>query len=239
MRMSRTQPCTQQRPARTSEYISKGPTLSSWVQRERLVMDRPGVRTTMLEKRNRVLLVAILALVAIWAAGVGYAQDATEHLQQLVELSARRLVLGEQVALSKWDSGASVEDAAREEKVIANAVKAGAAKGLDATVVSRFFRAQIEASKMVQYALLAEWRRAGKAPEHQPVDLVGMIRRELDELGTELIAQLAQTTSVRAGASCRTDVANAVGDYVAAHKKDFDAVERLALDRAMAGACTK
>ena len=182
---------------------------------------------------------ALIAVVGIWAAGLGYAQDASEHLQRLVELSAQRLAIGEQVALAKWDSGAPVEDGLREEKVVASAVKAGEAKGLDATVVSPFFRAQIEANKMVQYALFAEWRRAGKAPEHKPVDLGGTIRPELDELGTELIAELAQTTSERAGTSCRTDVADAVGDYVLAHKKDFDAVERMALDRAMGAACTK
>lgn len=182
---------------------------------------------------------ALIVMAAVWAAGVGYAQDTTDHLQQLVELSARRLAIGEQVALSKWDSGASVEDGPREQKVIANAVKVGQAKGLDEAVVSQFFRAQIAANKMVQYALLAEWRRTGKAPDHKPVDLAGTIRPELDELGTELIAELAQTTPVRAGASCRTDVANAVGDYVLAHKKDFDAVERMALDRAVGAACMK
>jgi chorismate mutase len=190
-------------------------------------------------RMKRIKAALLIAMVAISAAGVCYAQAPTDHLTQLVELSARRLVIGEQVALSKWESGGSVADAPREEKVIANAVKAGQAKGLDASVVSQFFRAQIEANKMVQYALLAEWRRAGRAPDHKPVDLRGTIRPELDELGAELIAELAQTKSVRAGASCRTDVANAVDDYVLAHKKDISAVERMALDRAMTGACPK
>ena len=39
--------------------------------------------------------------------------------------------------------------------------------------VSNFLRAQIEANKCVQYALLAEWRRVEKAPDHKPVDLAG------------------------------------------------------------------
>jgi chorismate mutase len=180
----------------------------------------------------------LIAMVAICAGSLALAQDTVDHLQQLVELSARRLLIGEQVALSKWDSGASVEDGAREEKVIARAVKAAQTQGLDVTLVSQFFRAQIEANKMVQYALLAEWRRVGKAPDHKPVDLAA-IRPELDELGTELIAELAQTTAVRAGESCRTDVAYAVSDFVLAHKKDFTAVERMALDRAMGAACPK
>jgi chorismate mutase len=110
-----------------------------------------------------------LAFVAAWLiSGVGtvYPQRVTDHLHRLVEMSARRLAIAEQIALAKWDSGTPVEDASREAQVIASAVKAGESRGLDQATVSSFFRAQIEASKLVQYSLLAEWRRLGKAPDH-------------------------------------------------------------------------
>jgi chorismate mutase len=103
--------------------------------------------------------------------------------------------------------------------------------------VSDFFRAQIEANKLVQYSLLAEWRRAGKAPGHTPVNLAGTIRPELDHVETELIAELANTADIRASASCRVDIAKAVGKYVSAHKNSFDPLKAIALDRAMAAAC--
>jgi hypothetical protein len=74
----------------------------------------------------------------------------------------------------------------------------------------------IEANKLVQYSLLAEWRRVGKAPDHAPVDLAGTIRPVLDQLGTELIAELTETAALRASASCRSDVAKAVGKYAMA-----------------------
>jgi chorismate mutase len=45
--------------------------------------------------------------------------------------------------------------------------------------VSNFFKVQIEANKLIQYSLLAEWRRLGKAPHHTPVSLAGAIRPEL------------------------------------------------------------
>ena len=79
-----------------------------------------------------------------------------------METTAHRLVIGEQVALAKWDSGKAVEDAPREAQVIQAAVKVGVAKGLDEASVSNFFNAQIEANKFVQYALLADWYRSGK-----------------------------------------------------------------------------
>jgi len=145
----------------------------------------------------------------ISAEGTAYPQSATDHLQRLVEMSAQRVVIAEEVALAKWDSGTPVEDAAREARLIATVVKAGELQGLNQAKVSNFFRAQIEASKLVQYSLLAEWRGSGKAPDHAPVDLAGSIRPELGQLGIELVAELTETANLRASASCHNDVAKA------------------------------
>jgi chorismate mutase len=180
------------------------------------------------------------AFIAVWticAQVRAYPQNATDRLQPLVEASAQRLVIAEQVALAKWDSGTAVEDTSREAQVIASAVTAGESKGLDPAVVSNFFRAQVDANKLVQYSLLAEWRRLGRAPDHKPVNLAGTIRRELDQLGTELIAELTETAALRASPSCPTDIAKAVGKYASAHKNSFDSLKAIALDRAMAAAC--
>ena len=98
----------------------------------------------------------------ITATGAGHSQNAAGQLQSLVETSARRLVIAKQVALAKWDDGTAVEDAPREAKVIAGAVKDGESVGLEPASVANFFRAQIEANKVVQYSLLADWRRSGK-----------------------------------------------------------------------------
>src|SRR5215467_16389026 len=117
---------------------------------------------------NNKILVFIAAL-ACCVQGSAHAQSATDRLQRLVETSAQRLAIAEQVALAKWDSGTPVEDAAREAQVIASATEAAESRGLDAAWVSNLFRAQIEANKLVQYSLLAVWRRLGKAPDHMPV----------------------------------------------------------------------
>ena len=181
-----------------------------------------------------------LAFIAAWtiiAEGTAHPQRETDQLQQLVETCAQRLVIAEQVALAKWDTGTPVEDVSREAQVIASAVRAGESRGLDQARVSNFFRAQIEANKLVQYSLLADWRRAGKAPDHTPVNLANTIRPGLDQVQTKLIAELVKTEGIRAGTSCPTNVAMAVGKYVSAQKSSFNTLKAIALDRAMAAAC--
>jgi chorismate mutase len=146
-------------------------------------------------------------------------------------------MIGEQVALAKWDSGKAVEDAPREAKVILGAVKDGVTKGLDETSVSNFFNAQIEANKIIQYTLLADWYRAGKAPEHAPVDLLKEIRPQLDEVQKSLIVELVDTVAVRKSKTCHADAAKAVGKYVSTHPKGSGPITAVTLDRALAGAC--
>ena len=182
-----------------------------------------------------------LAFVAAWviiAESPTQAQGGRDVLQRLVETSAQRLVIAEQVALAKWDNGIPVEDASREALVIASAVRAGEARGLDQTTVSNFFKAQIEANKLVQYSLLAEWRRIGKAPDHKPVNLANTIRPELEEVDAALIAELEESAAIRASASCHTNIAKVVGGYVSAHKNSPKPLKAIALDRALGTACT-
>jgi chorismate mutase len=188
-----------------------------------------------MESKN---VLALIVALTLYPTGKAYPQKTIEPLRTLVETSAQRLSLAEQVALAKWDSGGPVEDTSREEQVIVTATKAATVRGLDPASVANFFRAQIEANKLIQYSLLADWRRVGKAPDHTPVDLAKTIRPELDQLQTELIVELVDTSGVRSSASCRTDVAKAVGKYVSEHKSSFGHLQAIALDRAMAAACT-
>ncbi len=179
----------------------------------------------------------IVAIFMLGEIGAAYAQNAAEQLQPLMETTAHRLILGQQVALAKWDSGKAVEDAPREAQVIRGAVKDGVAKGLAEASVSNFFNAQIEANKFVQYTLLADWHRAGKAPEHAPVDLVKNIRPQLDEMQKSLIAQLVDTVEIRKSKTCRADIAKAVGKYISTHAQGSGPITAGTLDRALAGAC--
>jgi chorismate mutase len=117
-------------------------------------------------KRKLALIIAFAIIGIRTARG----QDAIDRLHPLVQTSAGRLLIAEQVALAKWDSGAAVEDLPREAQVIRDAVRDGDSRGLDPTSVSNFFKAQIEANKVIQHSLLADWRRSGRAPAHAPID---------------------------------------------------------------------
>jgi chorismate mutase len=179
--------------------------------------------------------IGISLVIVIGGIGTATAQSATVKLERLVETSARRLTLARQVAFAKWDARSQIEDTAREGVVITAAVKAGQSRGLDRDFVSNFFKAQIEANKLVQYSLLASWHRAGSAPFHPAINLTS-VRARLDRLQEDLINELADTAALRTGTACQADTATAVGKYVAIHKLE-DPLVAMALDRAMAATC--
>jgi chorismate mutase len=158
------------------------------------------------------LELAIAAGIAISAIDMASAQTAVDRLQPLVATSACRLAIAERVALAKWDSRVKVEDEAREAQVIHSAVQYGSSKGLDERLIAKVFTAQIEANKLVQYSLLADWRRKGRAPAHKPVDLAAD-RLALDRLQTDLTEDVAAFRPLVERPTCRNDIAKAVGKY--------------------------
>jgi chorismate mutase len=179
----------------------------------------------------------MFAVIAATSVCHGRAQTAVAQLQPLVETSARRLNLAREVAFAKWDNGAAVEDPPREEHVIASAVTEGKTEGLDPAVVSKFFRAQIEANKAVQSSLLSTWDRVGKAPDHPTKDLTTTIRPQLDEIQKELIEELVSTAPLRASSTCRLDLAKAISGYLTTHQLSAADVQATALKQSLAAFC--
>ena len=179
----------------------------------------------------------MIAVMAMTSVSDGSAQTAVSRLQPLVETSARRLNLAQEVAYAKWDNGTAVEDPPREEHVIASAVTEGKTEGLDSAVVSRFFRAQIEANKVVQTSLLSTWHKAGKAPDHQSKDLATTLRPQLDEIQKQLIGELVTTAPVRASSTCRLDLASAVSGYLTTHQLSAADVQATALKQSLGAFC--
>jgi chorismate mutase len=164
---------------------------------------------------------------------------AQEHrpVDALVDASAERLELAREVALAKWDSGGAVEDPARERQVLDGATAAGVRAGLPSELVMRFFSAQIEANKLVQYALLAEWQRQGNAPPHQPINLARDVRPKIDRIQELLIAALAERSKPPTRSACRKEYGTAIDQRSRSHFGISGDLFSTGLDRALGSLC--
>jgi chorismate mutase len=114
-----------------------------------------------------------------------------ESVERLVSLVEQRLSLMDGVARSKWTSGAPIEDLPRERQIISAIGGEASAYGLERAFVEEFFRAQIEASKVIQRARFATWTASRQPPFAQPPDLQREIRPQLDALNPALLHALA------------------------------------------------
>jgi chorismate mutase len=176
--------------------------------REGAVVSAPASRVLV---SRRVLLGCIVAS-ALWRDAV-----ADDKLAVLIGLVEERLRLMRAVAESKWNSGAPVEDEAREERVIAGIVVLAPSYGLDPRQAAAFFRAQIEAAKCVESELIARWAAARAAPFAAPADLQTAIRPQLDRLTPAMLAALAAAMpELRRGGVEQIAVASRLDDPVMA-----------------------
>lgn len=131
-------------------------------------------------------------------------------LAELGRLLEARLALMAEVAKTKWNSGAAIEDRAREEEIIRGLARLAEEAGLPSAWAQSFFRAQIEAAKTVQRDLFARWERekAGKFDAVQ--DLVRDIRPQLDGLTPRILKALAGSWPALKEAKRRDEVARAM-----------------------------
>lgn len=148
------------------------------------------------------LLSCALAGFLTFSAQASTTAPAPDSLQSLLVTMNERLSIGDLVALTKWDSGKPIQDTAREAQVVANARKVAAERKLDPDEVAELIAAQVEANKLVQYGLLAQWQAAGKAPDTPRPDLVNQIRPRLDELQNRLLQYYAAFEPYRKDPEC-------------------------------------
>lgn len=177
-------------------------------------------------------MAALLACAALCGCAAPVRGDGP--LEPLLERIVERNAIGDQVALSKWDSGKPVLDAAREAAVLAGVREQARGHGLDADDAARFFAAQIESNKLVQYQLLDGWRLRGRAPDLPRPDLVAL-RLRLDQLQGEMLDALQRSAALRDAADCRARTAHAAQAY--AQRRRLDPVHRAALVRGLGEFC--
>ncbi len=111
-----------------------------------------------------------------------------EPLRRLIE---ERLAVMPDVARYKWNTNSPIEDLLRE-KIIIDGLKADArALGVPESWAEIFFRAQIDAAKIIQREHFARWKRQGAARFDAAPDLATVIRPRLDALTPRLLRELA------------------------------------------------
>ncbi|GAA1297503.1 gamma subclass chorismate mutase AroQ [Pseudonocardia xinjiangensis] len=153
----------------------------------------------------------------------------------LVDLAVQRILVSDEVAATKFWTGTPVEDPLRERQVLAEAGRRAAQMGLDREMAVRFFRSQIDASKVVQRGMLGRWRAHPDLAPTAPPDLHA-IRTRLDALTGQMLEQLRATHALRRHSSlCRTLLLDARVPVVAMH--DLDGLHRRALDVAVEFVC--
>jgi chorismate mutase len=132
---------------------------------------------------------ALLVLLLAGCAAPAAAPDSAK-IDDLLTLIGQRLGYMNDVARNKWNTGAPIEDLPREREIIESLGREAAGYGLDAAMARDFFRAQIEASKIIQRTRFAEWRAQNQPPFKSVPDLRDHIRPALDALTPKLMQAL-------------------------------------------------
>jgi chorismate mutase len=112
----------------------------------------------------------------------GLPAEDTDKVEKLLGLIAERLAVAPEVARTKWNTHAAIEDLPREAQITRSVAQTAQEYGLASACASAFFQAQIDASKLVQRALHQEWTARGQLPFQKVPDLAKEIRPILDRL---------------------------------------------------------
>lgn len=161
------------------------------------------------------------------------AEPATSAMTRVAELSAQRLLLADTVAASKRASGKPVEDAAREHSQLDRLGAQAASRGVSRDQSDAFFKAQIEANKLVQYRLLAQPSRRRQAAIGA-IDLEP-VRARLDEINQAMLDALAPALREARAEDCVLRAYQA--QEQAARRHRLDALHRTALARSFGDIC--
>jgi chorismate mutase-like protein len=139
-----------------------------------------------LKKLHSFLPVVLLALLLTSCA----TPPLPEESEPVVAMMAGRLELARDIAWAKWAGGLPVRDPARESAVVEKLTRQGEAAGIEEPVVSKFVRAQIEASCLEQEAWMEKWRKGTPLPAGEPPTL-DSLRKQMDDMSPLLLAEWA------------------------------------------------
>ncbi|MBI0298835.1 chorismate mutase [Streptomyces sp. PRKS01-29] len=157
-------------------------------------------------------------------------------LRPLVELSAQRVLVADEVAAAKWGTDSPIDDPAREREVLEAVARQAEELGADPVATSRIFRDQIEASKVVQRGLYSRWDAdPSQAPTERP-DL-GRVRLEINRINGELVRAIADSAAVRESPSCAGRLT--AGTAAVVRGRHLDPLHTVALGRSLPSVCER
>ncbi|MGW3136289.1 chorismate mutase [Streptomyces sp. NPDC001139] len=182
-------------------------------------------------------LLAVPGTAAAASAAPRHPADAVrtaDLLRPVAALAADRLATADLVAAAKWGTDSPIDDPAREQQVLDTVAAQAQQIGADPDETRRVFRDQIEANKLVQRALFAEWTaHPDRAPTTKP-DL-SVVRATINRINTDLVRSLADTTPERVSPSCGPELLVAAVEVH--HEKHQDLLHTTALARSLAHIC--
>ncbi|MGY6024315.1 chorismate mutase [Streptomyces spinosirectus] len=177
---------------------------------------------------------ALLAVPGTAAAASATGRHQAGGLLPVAALAADRLATADLVAAAKWGTDSPIDDPAREQQVLDTVAAQAQEIGADPDEARRVFRDQIEANKLVQRGLFAEWgAHPDRAPTTKP-DL-NVVRQTINRINTGLVRSLADSTPERAAVTCRPELLAAAIEVH--HEKHPDLLHTTALARALAHVC--
>jgi chorismate mutase len=115
---------------------------------------------------------------------------------ELASLAEQRLGMSRDIAWAKHSADLPVYDPQRETAILQTMMATGQQQGLAPDTVRRFFAAEMEASRRIQWAWIEAWRKNLAAPPERPADDLGAyLRPQLDEINQRQIRAMARGAS--------------------------------------------
>ncbi|MCV7419537.1 chorismate mutase [Mycobacterium yunnanensis] len=163
---------------------------------------------------SRVAPIGVGVAMALVTIPVPASADAPSPLYALVDAAAQRLETAQPVAASKWTTGGSISDPARETQVIDSVTAAARERDVDADYVRRVFRDQIDATVGVEYAYFSGWKLdPASAPTTAP-DLSNS-RSAIDGYNRTMVNEIAAQRNSLHSPACTNDLEAARAAVVA------------------------
>src|SRR5262245_60055056 len=150
-------------------------------------------------------LVFLLALPGCAAKRDRLTATERESLSRLIDRMEERLGLMEDVARWKWNEQRPISDPEREQALLEAISRRAKEHGLDDELVRAFFRAQIEAAKVVQEDCFRRWKEE-KAGRFEIKRDLKALRAEIDRLNDDLLTALADVVPQRTVPAVRREL---------------------------------